>query len=156
MTQLSTPSSGSLEAFFTKYGFQPGELESRDASGLTPLMRAALTTQLEVVEALLAAGADVNTRNADGNTAVWLACVGGSADVLKALSQAGADLNNLNVTSATALMYTASAGKAPMVAELLALGADPHVVNQDGLKAVDMAATRQCLSLLRHTLTQST
>lgn len=152
----STPNRLALEQFMLANGFPPSDPETRDASGLTPLMRAALSGRADIVDILLASGISANTRNADGNTAVWLACVGGSSAILRALVQAGADLNNLNLTGATTLMYTASAGKAAMVSELLALGADPHVTNQDGMKAVDMAATRECLSLLRHTIERST
>jgi hypothetical protein len=45
-------------------------------------------------------------------------------------------------------MYAASAGKARALARLLAAGADLGI-EVDGMTALDMAATLECLQLLR-------
>jgi len=42
-------------------------------------------------------------------------------------------------------------GQPPMLELLLASGADPHIQNYDDTKAVDLAATRGCLELMRQT-----
>ena len=46
-------------------------------------------------------------------------------------------------------MYAASSGKGAVVAQLLAAGAQWAVPNQDDLTALDMAASLECLQLLR-------
>jgi uncharacterized protein len=59
-------------------------------------------------------------------------------------------IDHANLTGATALMYAASSGKAGVVATLLTLGANPHLVTQDEFSALDMAASLDCLQLLRN------
>ena len=140
-----------LAAFLARHGFAADDLDAPRAHGLTALMRAALEGRAELVAELLAVGVSVARRNMDGNNALWLACVSDQAAVVDLLVRAGIDVDNRNDMGATCLMYTASAGKAGMVALLLELGADPFVTNFDDARAVDLAATRECLALLRHT-----
>ncbi|WP_234421510.1 ankyrin repeat domain-containing protein [Parazoarcus communis] len=155
--QQGTPVAGmdaraDLLAFLQTHGFDPFDLNAPRQHGLTALMRAALAGHEGVVDALLACGADISRRNMDGNNALWLACVSGNAAIVRRLVQAGIDIDNRNDMGATCLMYAASAGKAEMVALLLECGADPQVLNFDDARAVDLAATRSCLQLLRHTI----
>jgi len=71
--------------------------------------------------------------------------------IFQRLIDAGIDLDNRNLTGATALMYTASSGKADMMQILLQNGADPMIRTDDDYLAVELAATVDCLRLLRHT-----
>ncbi|MNC79434.1 hypothetical protein D3C75_1319150 [compost metagenome] len=48
-------------------------------------------------------------------------------------------------------MYTASSDRPQLLELLLAAGADPQLRNFDDLRAVELAASRTCLKLLRHT-----
>lgn len=105
----------------------------------------------ELVDELLACGVDVQARNSDGNNALWLACVSNNGALVRRLIDAGIDLDNHNLTGATALMYTASSGKADMLQILLQNGADPMIRTNDDYLAVDLAATMECLKLLRLT-----
>lgn len=141
-----------LAGFLAAYGFDADDLDATREHGLTPLMRASLEGRADVVGELLALGVSIARRNMDGNNALWLACVSSNAEVVRQLVAAGIDVDNRNDMGATALMYTASAGKADMVALLLECGADPGIPNFDDARAVDLAATRDCLKLLRHTL----
>jgi rhodanese-related sulfurtransferase len=143
--------SAALAGFLADHGYAADDLDAPRAHGLTALMRAALEGRAELVAELLAMDVSIARRNMDGNNALWLACVSGQAEAVKLLVQAGIDLDNRNDMGATCLMYTASAGKAAMVALLLTLGADPLLTNFDDARAVDLAATRECLALLRHT-----
>jgi len=143
--------SAALAAFLATHGYAAADLDAPRAHGLTALMRAALEGRADIVAELLAMGVSIARRNMDGNNALWLACVSEQAEVVKQLVLAGIDLDNRNDMGATCLMYAASAGKAGMVALLLELGADPLIVNFDDARAVDLAATRACLALLRHT-----
>jgi thiosulfate/3-mercaptopyruvate sulfurtransferase len=97
----------------------------------------------------MAAGAGLDARNTDGNNALWLACVGNHLDVIDVLIDSGIDINNRNDNGATALMYASSSGKSEVVAQLLAKGADTTFETPDGFTALDMAATIECLALLR-------
>jgi len=46
-------------------------------------------------------------------------------------------------------MYAASSSKPEIVRTLLGLGADPRIQTQDDFSALDMAASIECLQLLR-------
>lgn len=120
-----------------------------DAHGNTPLMGAAWRGDAAAVEALLAQGESVTATNGDGNNVLWLACVSNQPALVTRLVQAGAPIDHANLTGATCLMYAASSGKPAIVQALLALGANPHLVTQDDYSALDMAASIECLQLLR-------
>ncbi len=62
-------------------------------SGATPLHYAASMGDVELVRALLAAGAVVDARTARGQTALWLACNRGAYAVAPELLAAGANPN---------------------------------------------------------------
>lgn len=144
--------SDALAGFIREHGFNPDDLDAPRDHGLTPLMRAALLGNVALAEELIDLGVDLDKRNMDGNTAVWMACVSGKAELLRRLTEAGINLDNRNDMGATSLMFCASAGKADLVALLLELGADPMITNFDDLRAGDLAASRDCLNLLRHTV----
>ena len=117
-------------------------------SGLTPLMNAALNGQTSLVQTLIEAGERVDLSDPNGNQALWFACVSNDPEAVRLILSAGADINHVNETGATALMYAASAGKAHALAALLATGPDLRI-ELGGLTALDMAASLECLSLLR-------
>ena len=122
---------------------QPGQ------HGNTPLMHAAWRGSVEAVNALLAFGVQLDCVNHDGNNALWLACVNGEPKLIGTLVAAGVPIDHANLVQATALMYGASSGKHVVVATLLDLGANVHLVSQDDFSALDMAASVECLQLLR-------
>ncbi|WP_455229625.1 ankyrin repeat domain-containing protein [Geopseudomonas aromaticivorans] len=140
-----------LAAFLADWQYPSGELNARGAHGLTPLMRAARQGERALVQELLALGVDLHARNDDGNTALWLACVSRDAGLVQDLIEAGIALDNRNDAGSTALMYTASSDRPQLLELLLAAGADPQVRNFDDLRAVELAASKACLKLLRHT-----
>lgn len=139
-----------LSGWLASLGFPADGVNATVENGMTPLMKACREGLSEMVEALIAAGADLDARNADGNTALWLACVGGHLALIDRLVDAGTDIDNRNDNGATALMYASSAGKADVVERLLARGADPAPETPEGFSALDLAATLDCLTLLRH------
>ncbi len=138
-----------LQNWLTANGFPANDVNAVIANGTTALMKASHGGHIEVMRAIIAAGAQLDARNADGNNALWLACVGGSLEAMSALIQAGINIDNPNDNGATCLMYAASAGKAAVVERLLAAGADTRLETLDGFSALDMAATIECLTLLR-------
>lgn len=139
-----------LAAFLAQHGFPPEDLSSTGPDGrFTPLMRACKEGRLDMVEALLEAGADITVTNADGCNALWLACYNGSHAIISRLIDAGIDLDLQNGNGATCLMYVASNSKADLVELLLRRGAARELRNFDDFSALDLAASRDCLRLLR-------
>lgn len=143
---------GPLQQWLTERDFPADNVNAAIANGMTPLMRASQQGASDVIHQLVAAGANLHMRNVDGNTALWFACVGGHLAVIDMLIGFGADLDNRNDNAATALMYAASTGKAEVLERLLKQGADITLETLDGFSAIDMAATIECLNLLRHAL----
>jgi len=138
-----------LRPWLTEQGFPPDGINSAADNGMTALMKACRLGQAAIAAALLEAGARLDARNADGNNALWFACVSGDLDAVALLIDAGIDIDNRNDNGATCLMYAASTGKAAIVEKLLAAGADRRPETLDGFTALDMAATIDCLHLLR-------
>lgn len=123
--------------------------------GNTPLMHAAWRGNVAAVQDLLDLGVDLQAVNSDGNNALWLACVANDPALVTRLVKAGVPIDHLNATGATCLMYAASSSKPQIVSTLLALGADASLRTQDDFSALDMAASVECLQLLR-TATRAT
>jgi thiosulfate/3-mercaptopyruvate sulfurtransferase len=138
-----------LEQWLLAHNFPPGNVNAAGANGMTPLMKASHEGDASIVRMLIDAGSQVNARNADGNNALWLACVGGHLDIMDMLIGAGVDIDNRNDNGATCLMYAASTGKGAVLQRLLTARADVTFETLDGFTALDMAATLECLTLLR-------
>ena len=149
---LNSKSSQALTEFILEHHFDPEDLNSPWHHALTPLMRAALFGLEDLVIELLNLGVNIHMRNLDGNNALWLACVSGNSAIIELLLEAGIDIDNRNLTGATTLMYTASSGKHDLTKLLLDNGADPFIRNDDDFLAIELAASEECLKLLRHTV----
>ena len=74
------------------------------------LIRATLEDNLEIVELLLAAGADVNAKDVYGNTALIWASNKGNLDIVELLLASGANVNETNSSGYTALEYAVNKG----------------------------------------------
>jgi ankyrin repeat protein len=125
--------------------------------GATPLLRAILGNDMEVVQALLAKGASPNI-NAMGVTPFLVAAgVGGgrqSNELMDVLLQHGADVNaqvtgtktySMRIARSpstnegmTALHVAAQSGRADLVRYLLEKGANPEIADGNGRKPIDM------------------
>lgn len=139
-----------LTSFLAEHGFAADQLSAPQADGrFTPLMRAAKLGQLDIVEELLSLGVDISVLNADGCNALWLACYSGSHALIERLIAAGISIDNQNGNGATCLMYVSSNSKPDLVKLLLEKGADAKLKNFDDSTALDLAASLDCLKLLR-------
>jgi rhodanese-related sulfurtransferase len=148
-TAASKPAlSEATQSFLASQNYPTDDVNAVGKNQMTPLMQAAHLGPAPLVAELLAAGARVDAMNADGSQPLWLACVGDDPQIVSLIIKAGADLDHKNVNGSTALMYAASAGKSKALAILLEAGADLLYEN-DGFSALDMAATKECLDLLR-------
>jgi ankyrin repeat protein len=101
------------------------------------LMRAAYAGDLEVVQNLIKAGADVNAPPTTyGGSALMRASREGHAAVVAALLAAGADVNMADNDGWTALMSASHDGHTAVVNMLLAAGADVHAADRWGATAL--------------------
>lgn len=142
--------SPNLAAFLQQHGFAADNLSAPQADGrFTPLMRAAKEGRLDIVDELLVLGVDLSVLNADGCNALWLACYNGSHAIIERLIDAGIAIDQQNGNGASCLMYVASNSKPDLVKLLLARGANTALKNFDDFSALDLAASLDCLKLLR-------
>jgi rhodanese-related sulfurtransferase len=130
-------------------GFPLADINETIANTTTPLMHTCRYGKLAYAQELIAAGADLERRNRDGNTALWLACYANHVALIDLLINHGANLNNQNDNGATALIYAVSAGRIESVKCLLQAGADPKLTTLDDFSALDVAANREILKMLR-------
>jgi hypothetical protein len=91
----------------------------------TPLLIAAPYGPLDLVRALIAAGANVNVKDARGLTPLMLAVATDHADegIVRALLAAGADPGATSLDGETALDWALKAGPTPIAARLTRAGA---------------------------------
>ncbi len=89
---------GFIKRFANKLAANPALLTRRDKKGRTPLH---LAEKLREVEALIAAGADVDAADAEGNTPLHAA--DNSEDVIRAVIKGGANVDSLNKLGQTPL-----------------------------------------------------
>jgi ankyrin repeat protein len=102
----------------------PREASRQSAvDGTTALHWAVYNDDAEMVDRLLAAGADVNARNDYGASPLSQAAVVGNATVIKRLLAAGADVDSANADGQTALMVVARSSNIDAAKLLLKHGA---------------------------------
>ena len=97
--------------------------------GGSALMHAAVHGKVDNIDALLKAGADVQAKNNSGATACMLAARNGHALAVNMLLKAGSDVNAKDNNGWTALMYASANGYLETVRALLQAGADVNVQN---------------------------
>ena len=85
-------------------------LETEDSTEVTALMAAACYGHREMIELLLAAGADVAPHTRESYSPLMFAALNGHADTVQALLQAGAEVDQADEDGSTALMYAAQEG----------------------------------------------
>jgi ankyrin repeat protein len=104
---------------------QKADVNKAQGDGMTGLHWAASNDDLELVQILLDAGADVKAETRLGAvTPLFMACKNGSASVIEALLKAGASATAPDAHGTTPLMIAAAAGGAEAVKVLLDHGAD--------------------------------
>jgi len=105
------------------------------------LLEAAERGDKELVESLLAKGADKNAKNKEGSSVLRLAAARGYADLVDILLAAKADVNVKANNGETALIAAADEGHAEIVERLLKAAADPNATDEKGYTAL-MAAIK--------------
>ena len=111
-----------------------------DHAGATPLMFAARSGNLDVIDALLAAGAAVDVHAAaHGQTALMWAASAGHAAALRRLLAAGADVQASSSGGYTPLLFAVRENHAPAVQLLLERQANVNAAAADGTTALVVA-----------------
>ena len=139
-------------------------LETRDALGYTPLLRAADQANPKILTLLLEAGADLAAADNSGSSALHLAAESGSAESLELLLKAGATrrpgVDVKDRFGVTALALAAMRGHAEAARVLVAYGASPHAEDEDGKtplsesqgEAEEITAAASAAAAMRHPL----
>jgi ankyrin repeat protein len=121
-----------------------------DTDGRTVLISAAARGQLEVVQALLARGANVNAKDITGRTALFHAIEARYDEVANALiMQPQIDLNARGKNGVTALMSYVWRDRPDVTKSLLDRGADVNLQDNDGDTALHGAAQRGDVEVIR-------
>lgn len=119
-------------------------VRDRDRAGRTPLHYAAVDNKLDDVNALIAAGAEIDAREETGDYTplMFAAQNDDNIEVVRALVEAGAELNLTNRKGETPLFIaTASPGYngargAEIIRYLLDHSADPYIAKENGSTAI--------------------
>jgi ankyrin repeat protein len=96
------------------------DVNVRDEYGWTPLLSAAMNGHTDIVQILLAAGANPNTRNKYGWTPLMWAAGQGYSEIVRSLIASGARLNAQDRNGWTALMWAWDSNQEETIAILRA------------------------------------
>lgn len=134
-----------LEALLTR-----NNVNVRDKSiGTTALEHAVRNGDREMVQVLLAAGADVNSMNDAKETALMMLGEEASADIVWDLINAGGKVNLKDEEGSTALIEAAIVKNVGVLNALLHAGAKVDARNDEGQTALMLAASNGQLANLR-------
>ena len=86
-------------------GTKTGWVNSASDEGITPIIAASSEGHREVVEALIAAGADIDAIDKDGTSSLMASAARGHVEIVEALVKNGAKVDEQNVDGHTALMF---------------------------------------------------
>ena len=96
----------------------------RTDDGVTPLLTAIYHGDVQAVDRLIAAGANVRAANREGVTPLAMACLDGDLPIIDRLLKAGADPKVRGPNGETMLMFAARNGRVDVITRLVAAGVD--------------------------------
>lgn len=112
---------------------------ARDRIGKTPMHFAITFARPEILDALIAAGCDVNAADDTGMTPLHVAAFIGLPPAMPILIEAGADIERKDSFGDTPLHTAAMRGMTGAVEALLAAGASSGAKNKEGLTPKQLA-----------------
>ena len=119
-------------------------VEAQSHDGIAPLFVACYLGHADVVERLLAGGANIETHSMGGGTTpLSIACEEGHLDVVEMLMAAGAQIDAPNKDGTTALFVACQEGYVGLVERLIAAGVSIEL-RSHGEKLLNLR--NQCLS----------
>jgi uncharacterized protein len=96
----------------------------RADDGVTPLLTAIYHGDVQAVDRLIAAGANVRAANREGVTPLSMACLDGDLPIIDRLLKAGADPKERGPNGETLLMFAARNGRVDVITRLVTAGAE--------------------------------
>lgn len=113
----------------------------KDKLGRTPLMEAVIKGDLNIVKALLSAGANVNIHESSGWTALHFAAQAYSYEITKILLESSAEVDAIDNQGSTPLFRSlfGSKGRGEVIELLLRNGADRNKQNTSGNSPLKLA-----------------
>jgi ankyrin repeat protein len=130
----------------------PGDVNSPDSNGWTPLMRACSSRSMETVLAIIAGGADVNKTDDEGFGPLMCASGQGRADVIMVLLGHAAQVDAADEYGRTPLSWAVTKGDFEEAAKaLIAAGANVNCTDLGGFTPLMRAALLshvRCFDLL--------
>ena len=117
-------------------------------TGTTALEHAVRNANREMVQLLLAAGANANARDASGETVLMMVDSEATSELIWDLLNAGAKVNLKAEDDNTALMAAVSANNLDAVRTLLDAGAEINAQNDEGQTALMIAATEGYVNIV--------
>lgn len=115
----------------------------------TPLMVAAETGNLEMVQFLLDHGAKLDVRSLENMTALHFAAKNGHENIVKFLLEQGVGINDKSNSGATPLLFAAMNGHAAMVKLLLDRGANINAQDGSGVTALFAAISSNHVDVVK-------
>ena len=126
---VAVVASGAVLAAQNDRSTTPGAGPSRTlgADGVTPLLTAIYRGDLQAVDRLIAAGANVRAANREGVTPLAMASLDGDLPIIDRLLKAGADAKARGPNGETPLMLAARNGRVDAIRRLIAAAAEVNV-----------------------------
>ena len=118
------------------------QLNSVDANGDTPLLRAVKAGDIGSVKSLINKGVDLNIRDRDGETALFKAVGNTNLDIINLLLEKGADIdikdNNGNCILRKAIEIVLATDRRKVVKILLEKGVDINSISSNGITPLQL------------------
>ena len=128
-------------------------VDSRNATGITPLMNAAMNGNVQAVKLLIEKGADPSLKDNFGWNSLHFAAAGGDTDIISLIHTQMPDTESLNGEGATPLLVAAYNGKLHAVKWFLERGANAAYEDNGGWNALHSAASSGDPETIDHILT---
>ena len=125
------------------------EVRDMQFCGISTLLLASMFGYLEIVQALLGRGADVDRNSAFGSTALHEASMKGHIEVVRALLSAGADVSKSDNADRAALHFASREGHIEVVRALLKARTEVDVrkCDEDGISPITYASWKKNIEL---------
>jgi ankyrin len=136
---LRAARAGNLDKVIDFLKSDRADITTCNANGLNALHLAAKEGHVNIVNELIARGANVDSATKKGNTAMHIASLAGQLEVVKILVQNGAKINMQSQTGFTPLYMAAQENHLPVVKYLIDKGANSTLATEDGFTPMAVA-----------------